>query len=142
MQMIVLDKNGFPSVLHVQDVLLITMTKQGPLFVTGEGSYRLPNTAAQLLRALGAHGFEQVDRNMIANIDRAVAFDPVERKLHYDEEAAGGGGLYATVSAANSYKLRHLIRESDSSKQDYYAAAQPVVGQAVSYTGSGLSLTA
>ncbi|MCQ6558638.1 LytTR family transcriptional regulator DNA-binding domain-containing protein [Paenibacillus mendelii] len=124
MHMVVLDRNGNPCVIQVRDVLLMMTMKHGPEFVTGEGSYRLPITAAQLLQAFESYGFEQVDRNVIANLNKAVSFDPMARKLYYDEEGANRGGLYATVSGANSYKVSHLIRESESEKQDYYAAAK------------------
>jgi hypothetical protein len=97
--------------------------------------YRYAQTAAQLQRLLGNYGFETVDRNAIVNMSKASVYDAETRTVYFDEGANGeGAALYATVSGANTAKVRHLIRESAGIGEAYaygddirksYAAAIP-----------------
>jgi len=124
-----LNEWGKRSEVDLEDVLLIMATKAGPCFITAKGEYRLPITVAQMAEVYGQWGYEQLDRHLLANLRRAEWFDEEERKLYFGRgEATTDERLYATVSAANSWKLRHLIRESDDTVQRYDCAARGKVG--------------
>jgi len=127
-----LNEWGKRSEVDLEAVLLIMATKTGPCFITAEGEYRLPMTVAQMVELYGQWGYEQVDRHLIANLRRAKWFDDDERKLYFESEGSTEEErLYATVSAANSWKLRHLIRESDEAARRYDHAARESVAQTV-----------
>jgi len=119
-----LNESGKRSKVDLDEVLLIMTTKSGPCFVTAEGEYRLPVTVAQMAEVYGQLGYEQVDRHLLANLRRAEWFDAEERKLYFGRGLTEEERLYATVSAANSWKLRHLIRESTEAVQMYDCAAR------------------
>ncbi|MFD0717523.1 LytTR family transcriptional regulator DNA-binding domain-containing protein [Paenibacillus sp. GCM10027626] len=115
MLLYLLNEQGEPAQVPLQEILYITASKSGPLFVAASGTYRQPHTVKQLCDMFQAYGYEQVDRHLIANLQQAAYFEPTERKLFFERQEQGDMSLYATVSSSNSWKLQHLIREDYSS---------------------------
>ncbi|AJY75854.1 LytTR family transcriptional regulator DNA-binding domain-containing protein [Paenibacillus beijingensis] len=111
MKLPLLDKNGAPHSVDIDDVLTIKPTTRGPEFHTATGIYTFPTTTNELISLFNKHGFQKVDRCSIINMDKAVLFDAKQRKVYFDGESAEGSVIYATVSEHNAGKLKHLIRE-------------------------------
>lgn len=102
---------------------MIVPRKEGPLFITADGAaYRFPQTTRELVGLFGDLGFELIDRNAIINMNKAVRFDAVDRKVYFNEHDGGEEHFYATVSAANQRKVNHLIRESSAAAMEYTMA--------------------
>ncbi|MFC5652361.1 hypothetical protein ACFPYJ_25255 [Paenibacillus solisilvae] len=112
MQLLLMNDKGEPGIVQVEEICMIIPTKNGPEFVTRWGNFRYPQTAAELVRQFNAFGYEQVDRNAIVNLNKASAYDPVQRKLYFEDHLPTGEWIEATVSTANIRKVNHLIRES------------------------------
>ncbi|MBW7474639.1 hypothetical protein K0T92_07770 [Paenibacillus oenotherae] len=122
--MYMLDASGKRTEVDIKEVCMIVPRKEGPLFVTADGAaYRFPQTTRELVGLFGDMGFELIDRNAIINMDKAVRFDAVDRKVYFHEYNEGTEQFYATVSAANQKKVNHLIRESGTAVMEYAIAA-------------------
>lgn len=118
--MYLLDEAGAKARVDINEVCVISSTRNGPLFITADGAaYRFPQTLDELVEMFHELGFLQLDRNVIVNMNKAVRFDPVGRKLFFDGNGDEGGLLYATVSAANKNKVNHLVRESGRIAAEY-----------------------
>lgn len=126
--MYLLDEAGMRVMVDIGEVCVISSSRNGPLFITADGAaYRLPQTLDELEEVFGALGFRQLDRNAIVNMNKAVRFDPVERKVYFDENGGEGECFYATVSTANKNKVNHLLRESDWIAKEYGSYGSEVV---------------
>ncbi|CAH1189932.1 hypothetical protein PAECIP111893_00030 [Paenibacillus plantiphilus] len=118
--MYMLDAAGERAEVNIEEVCMIVPRKEGPLFITADGAaYRFPQTTRELVGLFGDLGFELIDRNAIINMNKAVRFDAVDRKVYFNEHDGGDEHFYATVSAANQRKVNHLIRESSAAAMEY-----------------------
>jgi len=113
-----LDEEGRPRQIGVDDILMICPTPQGPQFHTRYGVYSYPYTLDEFLLLLGPRGFERLDRNNIVNMRQIRRYDPKTRTVYFDERE-GPDAIYATVSEANSCKVARLFRE----REERYAVA-------------------
>lgn len=113
-----LDANGTPHNIDIEDVLIIKPTSRGPEFHTASGIYTFPTTTSELLSLFNAYHFQKVDRCSIINMDKAVRYDAKQRKVYFEEEP-GTDSIYATVSQHNTGKFSHLIREDSASRNAY-----------------------
>ncbi|RAP75448.1 LytTR family transcriptional regulator DNA-binding domain-containing protein [Paenibacillus montanisoli] len=124
MKMLLLNEKGLPETVGVREILFINQTKKGPEFVTGSGVYRFPLTMEQLYGVFHLYGFEQLDRNAIVNLEHVQRYDPTNRTVYFETEEAGGSTIYATVSATNAAKVKHLIRdggiEAEEKEEEYF----------------------
>ena len=114
-----LDEQGRPRQIRVDDILMIRPTSRGPQFHTRHGVYYYPYTLDEFLQLLGPRGFERLDRNNIVNMRQIRRYDPKTRTVYFDERE-GPDAIYATVSEANACKVAHLFRERE---EPYYAVA-------------------
>ncbi|HEY8528607.1 MAG TPA: LytTR family DNA-binding domain-containing protein [Paenibacillaceae bacterium] len=119
-----LDEEGRPRQIGVDDILMICPTSQGPQFHTRDGVYYYPYTLDEFLLLLGPRGFERLDRNNIVNMRQIRRYDPKTRTVFFDDRE-GPDVLYATVSEANTCKVARLFRE----REERYAVAAAGAGR-------------
>jgi DNA-binding LytR/AlgR family response regulator len=112
MELLLVNDQGVPGIVQVDEICMVIPTKNGPEFVTRWGNFHYPQTAAELISQFSAFGYVQVDRNAIVNLDKANFYDPIQRKLYFEDDLPTGERIWATVSAANIRKVNHLVREN------------------------------
>ena len=117
-----LDGNGEPIEVAIDEVLAIRPTSSGPEFHTKRGVLYYPTTLEEFQALLGEDGFERLDRGYLVNMNHAKAFDNKSRKVYF-EDPWSKDSFFATVSEANMHKVMHLIREKESS---YSTAQKPL----------------
>jgi len=113
-----LDAEGRPRQIEVDDILMICPTAQGPQFHTRDGVYYYPYTLDEFLMLLAHRGFERLDRNNIVNMRQIRRYDPKTRKVYFDE-GDSPEARYTTVSEANVCKVAQFFRE----REERYAVA-------------------
>jgi len=111
-----LDEDGKPVEVELEEVLAIRPTSNGPEFHTKRGTFYYPTTLEEFQSLLGESGFERLDRGNLVNMNHAVAFDKKTRKVYF-EDPWSKDSLFATVSEANMHKVMHLVREEQTSYQ-------------------------
>ncbi|MBB6633767.1 LytTR family transcriptional regulator DNA-binding domain-containing protein [Cohnella thailandensis] len=111
-----LDANGHPVEVNVDEVLAIRPTSNGPEFHTKHGVFYYPTTLEEFQALLGEAGFERLDRGNLVNMTHAKSFDKKSRKVYF-EDPWTSGSFFATVSEANTHKVMHLVKEESSSYQ-------------------------
>lgn len=115
-----LDGDGQPVEVGLEEVLAIRPTANGPEFHTKRGVFYYPTTLEEFQALLGESGFERLDRGYLVNLNHTKAFDKKTRKVYF-ENPWSKDSLFATVSEANMHKVMHLIRDERST---YSAAAK------------------
>ncbi|WP_084423125.1 LytTR family DNA-binding domain-containing protein [Cohnella thermotolerans] len=109
-----LDGDGKPVEIGLDEVLAIRPTSDGPEFHTKRGVFYYPTTLEEFQALLGESGFERLDRGFLVNMNHAKAFDKKTRKVYF-EDPWSKDSLFATVSEANMHKVMHLVREDQTS---------------------------
>jgi len=123
-QIRLLDTDGTPRTIAVQDIISIRPTADGPEFHTKEGMYFYPSTMEELQILFNEVGFERLDRTNLVNMNHVQAFDPKARKVYF-EYPWSRESQFATVSEANLSKVQHLAKEEQSK---YKPARKPLFG--------------
>ncbi|ALS26839.1 LytTR family transcriptional regulator DNA-binding domain-containing protein [Paenibacillus cisolokensis] len=118
MKVPLLSDTGQPSIIDINEVLIIKTTSNGPEFHTKEGVYYFPSTAKELMELFADYGFDKLDRCNLVNMNLAQAYDEKQRKVYF-ENPWDKHSQYASVSEANQKKVQHLIRESEDTKVAY-----------------------
>jgi DNA-binding LytR/AlgR family response regulator len=124
-QIRLLDANGVPHTINVEDIIAIRPTADGPEFHTRDGMYFYPSTMEELQILFKDIGFERLDRTNLVNMNHVQAFDPKARKVYF-EYPWTKDSQFATVSEANLGKVQHLAKESPTS---YVPARKPLFGR-------------
>ncbi|MFC5402856.1 LytTR family transcriptional regulator DNA-binding domain-containing protein [Cohnella soli] len=109
-----LDREGNPVEVNVEDLITIKPTADGPEFYTKDGMYFYPTTLDELLILFKDLGFERLDRTNVVNMNHVKSFDPKARKVYF-EHPVTKDSKFATVSEANVSKVEHLAKESMAS---------------------------
>lgn len=112
-QIRLLDRDGNPCVVNVEDLMAVKPTADGPEFYTKDSMYFYPTTLEELLVLFKDFGFERLDRTNIVNMNQVKAFDPKARKVYF-EHPWSGDSKFATVSEANVKKVQHLAKEDSA----------------------------
>jgi len=115
-QIRLLDRDGNPCVVNVEDLIAIKPTSDGPEFYTKDNMYFYPTTLEELLVLFKDLGFERLDRTNVVNMNHVKAFDPKARKVYF-EQPWTNDSKFATVSEANVSKVQHLAKEEEVSYQ-------------------------
>lgn len=108
-----LDGDGKPVDVELEEVLAIRPTSNGPEFHTKRGIFYYPTTLEEFQALLGESGFERLDRGYLVNLNHAKAFDKKTRKVYF-EDPWSKESMFATVSEANMHKVMHLVRDEGS----------------------------
>jgi DNA-binding LytR/AlgR family response regulator len=124
-QIRLLDRDGNPCSLNVEDIVAIRPTADGPEFYTKDDMYFYPTTMEELQSLFKDIGFERLDRTNLVNLHHVMAFDPKARKVYY-EYPYSKDSKFATVSEANVSKVEHLAKEQEAS---YKPARKPLFGK-------------
>lgn len=112
-QIRLLDRDGKPCSVNIEDLISIKPTTDGPEFYTKDGMYFYPTTLDELLILFKDLGFERVDRTNLVNMNHVKSFDPKSRKVYF-EHPVTKDSKFATVSEANVSKVEHLAKEDSS----------------------------
>jgi DNA-binding LytR/AlgR family response regulator len=112
-QIRLLDREGNPCTVNIEDLIAIKPTADGPEFYTKDDMYLYPTTLEELLILFKDMGFERLDRTNIVNLNHVKAFDPKARKVYF-EEPWTKESKFATVSEANVSKVQHLAKEESA----------------------------
>ncbi|MFC5701252.1 LytTR family transcriptional regulator DNA-binding domain-containing protein [Cohnella faecalis] len=120
-----LDRNGKPVVIEMNDVLSVTSTSDGPVFHTRVGQLYYPTTLEELQTAYSVAGFERLDRTNLVNLNQVQAFDQKARRVYFDNPW-DKESKFATVSEANVHKVEHLTKEETAA---YKPARKPLFGR-------------
>jgi len=120
-----LDRNGNVCKIHIDDLITIRPTADGPEFYTRDGMYFYPSTMEELQILFKDAGFERLDRTNLVNMNHVQAFDPKSRKVYF-EYPWSKDSMFATVSEANVKKVQHLAKESS---EVYKPARKPLLGK-------------
>jgi DNA-binding LytR/AlgR family response regulator len=113
-QIRLLDRDGNPCTVNIEDLIAIKPSADGPEFFTKDDKYFYPTTLDELLILFKESGFERLDRTNIVNMNHVHSFDRKARKVYF-EHPVTEGSKFATVSEANVSKVEHLAKE-DSAK--------------------------
>ncbi|MBW5446887.1 hypothetical protein GE107_12535 [Cohnella sp. CFH 77786] len=124
-QIRLLDRDGNPCTVNVEDLIAIRPTAGGPEFDTKDATYFYPTTLEELQTLLKGTGFERLDRTNLVNLHHAVAFDPKTRKVYF-EYPWSKDSKFATVSEANVSKVQHLAKEQEAA---YKIVRKPLFGK-------------
>ncbi|MFC5530147.1 LytTR family DNA-binding domain-containing protein [Cohnella yongneupensis] len=108
-----LDRDGNPCLVKVEELIAIKPTADGPEFHTKDNLYYYPTTLEELLVILKEQGFERLDRTNLVNLNHIKAFDKKARKVYFDSPHSKDS-KFATVSEANISKVEHLANEEQS----------------------------
>lgn len=119
-----LDADGKPCEVRMEDILTVRPTSRGPEFHTRDAIYYYPTTLEEFLLLLSGHGFERLDRTNLVNMHHVKWFDPKARKVYFDE-VVQPDSKFATVSEANVRKVAHLARER---KENYKVRPRSLLG--------------
>jgi DNA-binding LytR/AlgR family response regulator len=109
-QIRLLDHDGNPCIINVEDLIAIKPTADGPEFYTKDGMYFYPTTMEEMLLMYKDKGFERLDRTNLVNMNQVKAYDPKVRKVYFDDPWSKDS-KFATVSEANVSKVEHLAKE-------------------------------
>lgn len=109
-QLRLLNRDGQPCTVNVEDLIAIKPTADGPEFYTKDGMYFYPSTMEEMLLMYKDMGFERLDRTNMVNMNHVKAFDPKARKVYFDYPW-NESSKFATVSEANVSKVIHLAKE-------------------------------
>ncbi|XID93319.1 LytTR family transcriptional regulator DNA-binding domain-containing protein [Paenibacillaceae bacterium WGS1546] len=120
-QIRLLDRDGNPCSVNVEDLIAIKPTADGPEFYTKDSMYFYPTTLEELLILFKDTGFERLDRTNLVNLNHVKAFDPKARKVYF-EHPWSKDSKFATVSEANVSKVQHLAKED---KEKYQTVRKP-----------------
>ncbi|GGF97361.1 LytTR family transcriptional regulator DNA-binding domain-containing protein [Paenibacillus abyssi] len=101
------------ELVDIEQLVMLKPTSKGPELISLSDSYRYPSTTVELLAVFGELGFCQLDRNNLVNMNLVHHYDPLQRKVYFQENTAAG--VYATVSVTNVHKLKPYIREAGAS---------------------------
>ncbi|TFE23527.1 LytTR family transcriptional regulator DNA-binding domain-containing protein [Cohnella luojiensis] len=121
-QIRLLDRDGNPCTVNIEDLIAIKPTADGPEFYTKDSMYFYPTTMDELLILFKNKGFERLDRTNLVNMNHVKTFDPKARKVYF-EHPVTQDSKFATVSEANVSKVEHLVKE-DAAK--YKAFPKPL----------------
>jgi len=108
-----LDRDGNPCTVNIDDLISIKPTADGPEFYTKDSMYFYPTTLDELLILFKDVGFERLDRTNLVNMNQVKTFDPKARKVYF-EHPVSKDSKFATVSEANVSKVEHLAREDSA----------------------------
>ncbi|QMV43529.1 LytTR family transcriptional regulator DNA-binding domain-containing protein [Cohnella cholangitidis] len=112
-QIRLLDRDGNPCTVNIEDLIAIKPTADGPEFYTKDSMYFYPTTLDELLILFKDLGFERLDRTNLVNLNHVKAFDPKARKVYF-EHPWSKDSKFATVSEANVSKVQHLAKEEQA----------------------------
>lgn len=112
-QIRLLDQDGNPCDINIEDLITIKPTADGPEFYTKDSVYFYPTTLEELLLAFKDQPFERLDRTNLVNMNHVKAFDPKTRKVYFDYPW-NEDSKFATVSEANLKKVNHLAKEDNA----------------------------
>ncbi|CAM3838861.1 LytTR family transcriptional regulator DNA-binding domain-containing protein [Cohnella lubricantis] len=107
-----LDKDGQPCEVAMEDIIAIKPTSRGPEFHTSNEVYYYPSTMEEFQILLSGQGFERLDRVNLVNMSRIKGFDPKARKVYF-EYPWTAETPFATVSEANVHKVIGLVKEQE-----------------------------
>lgn len=105
-----LDREGKPCLVKVEELIAVKPTADGPEFHTKDNLYYYPTTLEELLIILKDLGFERLDRTNLVNLNHVKEFDKKARKVYFDSPYSKDS-KFATVSEANIGKVEHLAKE-------------------------------
>lgn len=115
-----LDKDGEPCEVAVEEIIAIKPTSKGPEFHTLHEIYYYPSTMEEFQLLLGNMGFERLDRVNLVNLKKVKAFDPKARKVYF-EYPWSSESSFATVSEANVHKVMNFVKESEDKSYGTFA---------------------
>jgi DNA-binding LytR/AlgR family response regulator len=116
-----LDRDGNPCTVNVEELIAIKPTADGPEFYTKDNMYFYPTTLEELMIVLQEQGFEKLDRTNLVNMNHVKGFDAKARKVYF-EAPWDKSSNYATVSEANLSKVEQWVKEGHS---QYKTAPRP-----------------
>jgi DNA-binding LytR/AlgR family response regulator len=117
-QIRLLDRDGNPCTINIEDLIAIKPTADGPEFYTKDSMYFYPTTLDELLILFKDQGFERLDRTNLVNMNHVKSYDPKARKVYF-EYPSNSDGKFATVSEANVSKVEHLTKEEDANYKTF-----------------------
>jgi DNA-binding LytR/AlgR family response regulator len=112
-QIRLLDREGNPCTVNIEDLIAIKPTADGPEFYTKDSMYFYPTTLDELLILFKEIGFERLDRTNLVNMNHVKAFDSKARKVYFDNPW-DNESKFATVSEANVSKVQNLAKEKSA----------------------------
>jgi DNA-binding LytR/AlgR family response regulator len=117
-QIRLLDRDGNPCTINIEDLIAIKPTADGPEFYTKDSMYFYPTTLDELLILFKDLGFVRLDRTNLVNMNHVKSYDPKARKVYF-ENPVSSDSKFATVSEANVSKVEHLTKEENAKYKSF-----------------------
>lgn len=112
-------KEGFEYyLLSIHDIWYVSVeNNRDVVYHTKEDSYFQPTSMEQVFTILKEHGFEKLDRGVVANISNIEHLDTDYGKVYFEPEITENS-KYATVAFSNLRKVKKFLTQHFSKKKE------------------------